>query len=297
MERHKVFLTADELDVYTHEFLDTIPKLLGAYPEMNELVSEIHDQDIRGLLRSPFQVAIIGQTNMGKSTLMNVLLDKPMALTSELSLTSTINRYSFDNTGELHKIFRIHKRGSRYEDRSLDYQAEFVKLIEFHPKDREDIVCLEFFADSDILKGIFLIDTPGTRSVKEEHEKTVWGFLAEDETLEYTNRADAIIYTVQHNLREDDNDFLKFFGDQTKLQTAFPNNSIAVVQLWDREENIWGEELEKQCDALRQLLKENVSVVLPTSPMLAIAAAPERICADTWQQLAELGASSDEESP
>ena len=109
MRENRVFLTEEELNGYAHEFLDTVPELLGAYPEMNALVREIHDQDVRGLLRSPFQVAITGQTNMGKSTLMNVLLGKPLALTRETSLTSTINRYSFDNTGELHKIFRIHK--------------------------------------------------------------------------------------------------------------------------------------------------------------------------------------------
>ena len=193
------------------------------------------------------------------------------------------------------KYFAFTSRGSRYEEKPLDYHAEFVELVNSNREDREDIVSLEFFADSDILKGIFLIDTPGTRSVEEEHEKTARDFLAEAETLEHTNRADAIIYTVQHNLRGGDKEFLTFFGDQTKLQTAFPNNSIAVVQLWDREEDSWGEALEKQCDTLRRLLERNVSVVLPTSAMLAIAASPDRISLDTWQQLAKLGACSDED--
>ena len=145
---------------------------------------------------------------------------------------------------------------------------------------------MEFLETADI------VDTPGTRSVLEDHQKTIEGFLAEElhnETLFYSGKADAVIYAINPVGRQYDEDMLRFFGDTTRLPGTSAANSIAVVQKWEHNENPLTV-VKKQCEHLQEDLKGKVSVVLPTSGLLANAT--RNLREDTWQKLAKLGVQS-----
>ena len=277
------------------------------------------------LEKSPFTVAIIGQMKVGKSTLLNALVERDLAPTGVAETTATINRFVYGSGAECDK-FRIHFKDDAVDpaDEPLENLANWLGEM----SDIEKVKCLEFRADAAFLKDYHLIDTPGTRNVVTEHEEVINAFLAEKregETLAHGSRANAVLYAINPNVRADDMELLQWFGSETRLPGSLPYNSIAVIQKWEaltnpservleqlrnlaeREEAAWARFLPEKPDpdelkpdplaivqlrraALQAALAGEVAHVIPVSGLLAnqLRDVPD----DVWPALAKLGAES-----
>ena len=243
--------------------------------------------DLQKMLDLRFTVAVIGQMKVGKSTLMNALIGKDLALTGVTETTATINWFRHKHGDLCHK-FRVHWKDGSTDDKPLADAKKWMSTA----RNIAQTTSLDFFADVEFLETADIVDTPGTRSVLEDHQKTTEGFLAEElhnESLFYGGKADAVIYAINPVARQADIDMLQFFGDQTRLPGASPANSVAVVQKWEHYKNPLTV-VQEQCERLQQDLDGKVSVVLPTSGLLANAT--RNLCEDTWQKLAKLGGQS-----
>lgn len=274
-------------------FAEQTPQLLLRHPATAELAFQIEQLRLTEALESRFTVAIIGQMRVGKSTLLNALIGRPLAPTGITETTATINWFRYDASGALHPKFRVHWLDGSSEDLPLERVSEWLGEQENASKTRS----LDFFADSDFLKIANIVDTPGTRSVVEGHTEATQGLLAEKweaETLKYGGRADAVVYVINPVGKASDRDLLQLFGERTRLPGASAYNSIAVVQKWEHLEPDPVREVARKCERLRDQLQGKVAEVLPCSGLLAntVLHAPARI----WDEMAMLATASTPEA-
>lgn len=277
-----------EFEDLVRHFADSVPELLLRHRETAELAFQIEKLRLTEALGSRFTIAIVGQMRVGKSTLLNALIGRKLAPTGVTETTATINWFRY-GTGDLCNKFRVHWKDGSTEDRPLAQVSDWIGQQENAEKTR----ALDFFADSEFLKIVNIIDTPGTRSVLEHHEEATQGLLAEKlekETFEYGGRADAVVYVINPVGRAADQDLLQLFGDRTRLTGASPYNSIAVVQKWEHLEPDPRAEVEKKCDRLRVQLQSQVAEVIPASGLLANLA--REVLVETWASIAKLAMQS-----
>ncbi len=271
-------------------FSESIPALLAGHPSTAELAIEVERMAIEDSLDARFTVAIVGQMKVGKSTLVNALLGRDLAPVGQTETTATINRFRH-GAKSLQKRFRVHWRDGRSEDRPLADLARWTGNAENAVLTRE----LEFFVDSDFLERVDLVDTPGTRSVVDAHERAVLDFVAQDDPLArkqdqrtrtLEGRADAVIYLVRPWAGTPDEEVLSLFGEETRLLGASPYNSIALVQLWETLDGDPLVEAQRLCKIIAEELADKVAAAIPTSGLLARAVrlAPSA----AWASLAHL---------
>lgn len=282
----------EEFHSLVHQFAETVPQLLLQHPVTADLALQIEKLQLTEALASRFTLAIVGQMRVGKSTLLNALIGRKLAPTGVTETTATINwfRYAAD---EVCSKFRVHWNDGSTEDIPLQRVSDWVGTQDNAHKTRS----LDFFADSEFLKTANIVDTPGTRSVLESHEKAIQGFIAEkraekleSQTLFYGGRADAVLYVINPIGRAADRDLLQLFGERTRLPGASAYNSIAVVQKWEHLEPDPVVEVQKKCTRLRSQLRDNVAEVLPTSGLLAKTCM--ELSEDTWYKLSKLAVES-----
>lgn len=255
-------------------FATDMPRLLLRHGSTAELALQFDRLNLLDIFHQRFTVAIIGQMKVGKSTLINALIEKDLAPVGVIETTATVNWFRYSGN-EPKDMFRVHWRDGSSEDIHIsedNHISEINKWVS-NPKNLQRIKSIEFFAQTDFLQTANVVDTPGTRSVHRGHEDTVRGFLLaeelERESLEYGGRADAIIYVVNPLGRETDRDLLTLFGDKTRPPGASAANSIAVVQKWEHLENPF-DNIQKKCERLLdEQLAGKVADVIPTSSLLA----------------------------
>ena len=276
------------------DFARVVPGLLARHPRTADLALELEKLNLCDAMTRRFGVAVVGQMRVGKSTLLNALIGRDLAPTGVNETTATVNWFRPDpHPGapmSLAGIFRVHSRDGGEEDFPLERIDEWLGQGERALSARR----IDFFADAPFLHRVDLIDTPGLRSVIDAHQETAVAFLEErleNESLEQTDRADAIIYAINPVARETDSDMLALFGEKTRLPGATVWNSLAVVQKW---ETLSGddpiEEAEKKCVRQLRQLAGKVSAVIPTSGLLARLS--EKLNEPDWESIARLAGAS-----
>ncbi len=263
------------------EFSTQVVGMLSRHPETADLAIETERLHLDACLRHRFTVAIIGQMRVGKSTLLNALIGRDLAPTGITETTATINWFKQD-TGGLEQVFRAHWNDGSQEDFPLEQISEWLGESEHARRTR----CVDFFAGTDFVRDVNVVDTPGLRSVLEAHEEATQTFLGdrlEEATLAHGARADAVVYVINPVGRESDVSALDMFGDRSRIPGASPYNSIAVVQKW---ETLGPEEARRKCQRLAQQLDGKVAEVLPTSGLLARTAMTVHL--SHWDNVAKL---------
>jgi len=243
---------------------------------------------------SPFQVAVTGQMRCGKSTLLNALMGKELAITGVDETTATINKFthSESNMG----LFRVHWKGGRQHE---DFPIERIKDWLGKSDLAAETAWLEFFSDSAYLKTASVVDTPGTRSTIDSHTEAVTGFIVDEDaaerlqtkSMDESGKADAIVYVFPPVARETDEDFLAKFDSDSRVPDSSPYNSIAVLHKWDASYS--PSEAQAMADKLATRMKTSVSTVIPVSAPLAIAV--QRFSSWFWQDVLTLAKSSPED--
>lgn len=235
-DRNRVLFTDTELEEFVRGTVTEVPGLLTQHPETAELGSELEDLDLLTALQTKFTVAIVGQMKAGKSTLLNALVGHDLAPTGVVETTATINRFTYGRGADC-DTFSVHWRNKKRGKEGTS--EEPLDVLDKWIGNRDGIdeaEFLEFRADAEFLKDIFLIDTPGTRSRLKQHESTIQGFLSgklDEQTIRYGNRASAVLYVINPNAKPEDHELLQFFGSDSRLPGSTPYNSVAILHKWD----------------------------------------------------------------
>ncbi len=140
---------------------------------------------------------------------------------------------------------------------------------------------LEFFSPTEFLKKVHVVDTPGTRSTFESHEKAARGFLlaegkAEKDSLYYGGITDCVAYVLPPVARQNDSEVLGQFASGSRLPQSTPFNSVGLLHKWETIQHAtpWTEAA-RQAAKTFQALKQYVCDVFPVSGPLGRAC---RVC-------------------
>ncbi len=126
------------------------------------------------LAEESFTIAVVGQFNRGKSTLLNALLGRAILPTGVLPVTSVITSITY---GAAERLI-IRRKAARLPavvplDRIADYVTEAG-----NPGNREEIE--EAIVETALplaRRGVSFVDTPGIASAQEANTVTTYGFL------------------------------------------------------------------------------------------------------------------------
>lgn len=121
--------------------------------------------ELRADLEQPLRVAIIGEFNAGKSSLINALLGEPVAPVGVLPTTATINRLRWAPDSFVRVDF--HELGR--DPRVLEFGALKPFLESETPA---AISSVSIFCPLEALRQIEVIDTPGFNAGRPEHDAT-----------------------------------------------------------------------------------------------------------------------------
>lgn len=258
---------------------------ISPHPFLHQKETEL--RAIADNLQSPFNIAIFGRMKTGKSTLINALIGKQLAITGVEEATATINRISYA-TGERLNQFTVHW---------LDAQPETFPLEQLQNDwcgKNEDVLArvgrtawLELYADAPALRDIHLTDTPGTGATAAEHEQIAKQFIN-------GQAADALLYVFSPSGRESDEADLEAFRAGC-LPGSSLDNSVAVLHKWDHifwDEDDWDSILSK-ARRVHHFMGNLVSDVIPVSAPLALIA--KTAPSEFWQSCANIIRSFDDE--
>jgi len=121
----------------------------------------------------PLLVAVMGEFNAGKSSFVNALCGAEIA---RVGTTATINVLRFGPPGG-----RVHFHDGRVEEHSDSEITTFVAALD--DAAASTVRMVEIFHPLPVLQKIEVVDTPGTNSLRPEHERVVRAFLVEADAI------------------------------------------------------------------------------------------------------------------
>ncbi|MEI7928287.1 MAG: dynamin family protein, partial [Verrucomicrobiales bacterium] len=242
---------------------------------------------------TPFTVAVMGQMRSGKSTLLNALMGRDLAITGVNETTATVNCFKYSSRPEDCGRFTVVWKDAPEESVDINEIAAWIGDSGNATRTNR----LVFYSESDFLKTANLVDTPGTRSTIEGHTSALSDFL-HDESVRQGDKADAIIYVLLPVGRENDEKWLAEFEKSSRLPGATPFNSLAVVHKWEATLDVEApaKAAAAKADKIRGMLGGQVSCVIAVSAPLAIVA--DRLQDDSlfWESMLRLGQESKKEA-
>lgn len=196
-------------------------------------LSDVISSSIRKL-DEPMQLAIIGKISSSKSTLVNAILGKEgLMSTGQKEVTYNVGWLKY---GEPESDIVLHFKDGRPSQKRN--RKEFDKLsVESDAKNLDDISYIETFDDSEILKEINIIDTPGLDALRGKDSQNTLDFIAKV-------RPDAVIMLFTHSVAENILDVVRQFNASTEFT---PLNAIGILSKIDV---LWQETIPRTKSAL-----------------------------------------------
>lgn len=136
-------------------------KKLKEYSEKLDLKGNVDSIDnvLKRLAEDSFSVAIIGEFNRGKSTLINALLGKAVLPMDVLPTTATLNKITYSIT----PFVKIEYKDGRIENVDVEKLNEYVTKLtkEGEKKAKEIKEATVYYPINYCKNGVTIIDTPG----------------------------------------------------------------------------------------------------------------------------------------
>lgn len=257
LHAHKIHLT------YRDEIL-SLAEMMSKFPFLGKQEQEL--KTLADNLQSPFNIAIFGRMKTGKSTLINALIGKQLAIIGAEEATATINRIVYSKEEKRIGSFTIHWNDQPPEDCPLErLRPEWTGKSEEVNQRTNRTLWLDLYSDAAILKDIHITDTPGTDSENDNHEKIAQQFINGQE-------ADALLYVFAPVARALTQQQLQCFRDGC-LPGSSLDNSVGVLHKWD--DIYWAEgweSIERKANMVHDFMKDLISGVVPVSAPLALIA-------------------------
>lgn len=222
-------MTNDFLSKSITAMLDNISSI-AVDAHLFDIVDECEKEKYE--ISQPLHIAIVGQSNTGKSTLINALLKKYIVPTGDVVLTYNVNylRYVRQSVNKKEEVKIYLKNGDTlikdlsYLDALLDRTNPDLKEL------REKVEWIEVFIELDALKQLDLIDTPGLGSFFEEDSANTISLLKSEE-----HRPDVIAYLATTEFKETDIQPIQDFRDKisVKQKRMSAMNIIAIFTRCD----------------------------------------------------------------
>ncbi len=255
-------------------FLRWTAGILGDFAECKKAAGDL--TSLAESLNAPFSLAVCGRMKAGKSTLINSIIGRSLAVSDVEEATATLNWICY-GVGEQTRQMIVHWKDGRSEPLPLNQISDWTgKSAEVRERIQKTSH-LTFFAEDESLQRVQIVDTPGTGSAVEEHE-VAREFLNPDAiagSVSAGSRADAILYVVPPVGRESDIEMLELFRSGC-MPNSGPYNSVCVLHKWDGIEVAASEDSRAAAMAkagrLFDQIGDNVMAVIPVSAPLALAA-------------------------
>ena len=262
------------------EFLEGAERFFDSFDFLSPLAAQV--RELKAKIGKPFNIAIFGRMKAGKSSIVNAILGRDLAVTGVNETTATINIISRATSSEQCSTFEVHHKDNTVEKFPIErLSVDWTGKSDAVKARVERTAYIQLFSDAPSLMVNEIIDTPGTGAVVSDHEKVAQAFL--DPSVQEGRKADALVYVFGVNGKESDEKDLKKFREGTLAQ-SFPYNSVGVLHRWDltfwNSKGDWGEIICK-CERLKKQLAGIVADVIPVSaPLARIAhrASDEQLC-------------------
>mgnify|MGYP003673940005 CR=1 FL=1 len=269
-----------EVQLMVRQFCDELPGLLAKHTVTAELVPRL--SGLRNEIDSPFTVAVVGQMRVGKSSLINAILQKDLAITGVTETTATINWIHHGTNSDIACIHWRDRPPETINRSSLQQWTGDSKLA-------AETRYIQLFDDAPFLKIATIVDTPGLRSVIDAHTFATEQFLGlgaaipeqtdlpadhcSKNSQQLGSQADAIVYVLMPVARESDDDFIESFKNNTRLPGSSSYNSIAVIHKWEtlNSDNVFAER-DRKATQIKKALGDSVASVVAVSAPIARAA-------------------------
>ncbi len=250
-------------------FIEQAAAFFSKYPFLKKQETDM--RELAATIVRPFNLALFGRMKTGKSSIVNALLRKRLAVTGCEETTATLNVITYaEKASNRLGVFTVHWRDSPPEDFPVDrLRSEWTGNSETVRNNVERAEYLELYSDAPGLELHEIVDTPGTGAVVKEHEKIAQSFI-DSETA--GRKADALVYVFGVTGRESDQEALDKFKAGC-LPGTRPYNCIGVLHRWD--ELYWNnggdyEDIRSKCGRfIRAGFDAYVSTVIPISAPLA----------------------------
>ncbi|HVZ88012.1 MAG TPA: dynamin family protein, partial [Polyangia bacterium] len=153
---------------WAHDFASATPALAGVAPATGR-ATEAFDR--------PLLIAVMGEFNVGKSSLVNALCGEEVAPTGVTPTTATINVLRY---GERPEARVIHQDGTARSIAAADVAAFLTGLRD---ADAAEVRSVEIFLPVEALRRVEIVDTPGLNSIRPEHERVARDFLRDADAI------------------------------------------------------------------------------------------------------------------
>jgi predicted GTPase len=158
------------------------------------------------LVEDRFTLAVVGQFNRGKSSLMNAILGLERLPVGVLPLTSAITKVSYGNP---ERVLVEFLGSSLKGEIPLEQLPEYVTETG-NPGNQKQIAAVEVQLPSEFLRrGLFFVDTPGVGSAITANTATTGQFLPQ---------ADAVVFVTSFDspLGQEELEFLRKVRDYVR---------------------------------------------------------------------------------
>ncbi len=207
----------DRLKLELGQALQTVLHLMGG-PERHDQRRRCQELLTR-LAEDRFVLAVVGQFNRGKSSLMNAILGLDRLPVGIVPLTSVITKVAYGNPERVLIEFEGGLRTTIRREQLAEYVTEAG-----NPGNQKRIVAAEVQLPSEFLRrGLFFVDTPGVGSAVAANTATTERFLPE---------ADAVIFVTSFDspLTRDELEFLQRVRDHVRKVFFVVNKADLVPQ-------------------------------------------------------------------
>ncbi len=260
--------------------LDLASLVQGALRLINEQTDSDSQRKFRELLadlaEDRFTLAVVGQFNHGKSSLMNALLGLERLPVGVVPLTSVITKVSYGNP---ERVLIEFQRSSLKDEIPLECLPEYVTEIG-NPGNQKQIAAVDVQLPSEFLRrGLFFVDTPGVGSVIAANTTTTEKFLPQ---------ADAVIFVTSFDspLSREELEFLAKVREHVR-KVFFVVNKLDLIAPAQRDQVL---------KFVHQQLEQEAGLAQPRLFAVSALLGLEAKLSGSGERLAESGLPALEES-